>query len=172
MGICGRSGQVTHNKLFTDDTFQFVAAARGVTAALEDLPRGDTPAEVAKRAAVIRCLATLHNYHRYAWAKPPVDLAFDAAAQRRLQFNTVRADQASACLPVVVVLTERVPCHPVLQEHRSQLDEWYNDIVARRRGSAGGVGAGGGIVAPSGVNDKSVRGNKGVWHPLFNRTRK
>ena len=57
-----------------------------------------------------------------------------------------------------------------LQAQRDQLDTWYNTLVARRRGKAGGVGAGGGIIAPSGVTETAARGAVGVWHPLFNRS--
>lgn len=84
--------QVHHNRLFTDDTFQFVAATREVQAALKRVEPGDDDlAHVALRKAVIGCLGRLYAAYKHSWARSPVQQVFDAAAQRRMKFDKVCA---------------------------------------------------------------------------------
>ena len=80
----------------TDDTYDFCAAMKRVSAAIAALRVDASDAAVARRDAVIHCLrAAWPKYEAklQTWAKTPVEAAVLAAAEKRICFDDAQRDR-------------------------------------------------------------------------------
>lgn len=119
---------MAHNKLFSDDTYIFVAGTKVVNAALKTLDNGGTAAALAAewRAGVMEALGTMYSKYKFGWAKPSIHAAFQEAAKHRLLLS---------------------------KEQRAQLDKWTTTLQARRtatRANTLGAASGAALRRPGG----------------------
>lgn len=148
---------ITHAQLFTDETYQFVKAAKVVKTRLEsiapDRSRDDPDSnrendpdseQEQELALVMPLLRTLFAKHTTSWARAMVESVLVVATQKRLRFSAV---------------------------HREEVDEWTTTIQGRRSAPA---------VARSAASDarRNIVTDQGsqatvkvgrVNHPLVNR---
>lgn len=139
---------VTHAQLFTDETYQFVKAAKVVKTRLESLPTsldsGEDDDSAGEFALVMPLLRTLFAKHSTPWARAMVEAVLAVATHKRLRFRA---------------------------EHRREVDAWTAAILERRSAPASARSAGSdarrNIVAASGSQATLKVGR--VNHPLFNK---
>lgn len=137
---------ITHAQLFTDETYQFVKAAKVVKARLEALKRAasDEDANAQDYEIVMPLLRTLFAKHTRAWAKTMVETVLAVATQKRMIFN---------------------------ETHREEIDSWTKAIQDRRNAPAVARSAGSDArrnildATSSEATIKVGRSN----HPLFNK---
>lgn len=152
---------ITHAQLFTDETYQFVKAAKVVKARLERLPAsvrlsGDEESPVASPSTsseslqpddstvVMPLLRTLFRKHTTAWARAMVESVLALATQRRLLFS---------------------------EAHRSEIDAWTTAIQERRSAPVAARTAASDArrnILSASSSESTVRVGRSN-HPLFNK---
>ncbi|TYZ62790.1 hypothetical protein PybrP1_003597 [[Pythium] brassicae (nom. inval.)] len=152
---------VTHAQLFTDETYQFVKAAKVVKTRLESIAPDANSADTGESdatdrtrdhntdtegelALVMPLLRTLFAKHTTSWARAMVESVLAVATQKRLRFS---------------------------ETHREEVDAWTTAIQERRSAPAVARSAGSdarrNIVTEQG-SQATVKVGR-VNHPLFNR---
>ncbi|DAZ95049.1 TPA: hypothetical protein N0F65_002783 [Lagenidium giganteum] len=137
-----------HAQLFTDDTFQFVKAAKVVKARLEAVDEQSEPG-IRKRELelVMPLLRTLFAKHTTAWAKAMVETVLQLATRKRLLFTDAQ---------------------------REEVDKWTKAIHERRHAPAIGRSAASEARRNTISHEEQLSSATGVKvgrsnHPLFNK---
>uniref|UniRef100_K3WJB0 Uncharacterized protein n=1 Tax=Globisporangium ultimum (strain ATCC 200006 / CBS 805.95 / DAOM BR144) TaxID=431595 RepID=K3WJB0_GLOUD len=145
---------ITHAQLFTDETYQFVKAAKVVKARLDALPKAAATTEEKSKEGtqqqdyeieiVMPLLRTMFSKHTTAWAKTMVETVLVVATQKRMLFP---------------------------ETHRKEIDSWTKTIQDRRSAPAAARSAGSDArrnILDASSSEATIRVGR-FNHPLFNK---